>query len=255
MSDEKENILKELRKSGFPTEIKVTEYLKNKSERIMVTPNKCYWRYNNQQSYLDESENKIREIDLCATVYHPHRISFSKDNKLIKLYIECKKSDKAKWVFYTKPPNILQSRILEAVRDAFRDVFSTGKMEKYNPFNDVPDAHKTINPHIGLTYQIVFRDKDDFYTAQMQALKAIFYCEKNSPRKNEKTLIIPVVVFEGGMYRYDMTNKEPELQKIRYLRYRSHGIPESPIPLYVDVVHFDFFPEYINLIEKEIIAL
>ncbi len=254
MSDEKENILKELRKSGFPTEIKVTEYLKNKSERIIFA-NKCYWMYNNQQSYLDESENKIREIDLCATVYHPHRISFSKDNKLIKLYIECKKSDKAKWVFYTKPPNILQSRILEAVRDAFRDVFSTGKMEKYNPFNDVPDAHKTINPHIGLTYQIVFRDKDDFYTAQMQALKAIFYCEKNSPRKNEKTLIIPVVVFEGGMYRYDMTNKEPELQKIRYLRYRSHGIPESPIPLYVDVVHFDFFPEYINLIEKEIIAL
>jgi len=242
LGDVKENILRELRNSGFPTEIKVTEYLKNKSGLNMRAQNTIYWSYKNQESYLDESENKIRSIDLCATVRY-----LTLRNNTIKLYIECKKSDRAKWVFYTKPPPILKYQII--------DVLQIDKINKYNPFDDVPDSYKTINPHIGLTYQITFRKNDDFYSAQMQALKAIYYCENTPPRKNVKTLIIPVVVFEGGMYRYDVTKKDPEIHEIRYLRYQSHGIPESPIPLYVDVVHIDFFSEYINLIEKEIITL
>lgn len=245
MDDVKEKILRDLRNSEFPTEIKVTEYLKNKSERRRTPPNKCYWFYKNQQSYVDESENKIRSIDLCADLRYPTIVSrLNEDMKQIKLYIECKKSDIAKWIFYTKPP----------ARFQLIAVLQWDKEKKYNPFDDVPVAYNTINPHIGLTHQIAFRKNDDFYSAQMQTLKAIFYCENTRPRKNVKTLFIPVVVFEGGMYRYDMTKKEPEIHEIRYLRYQSHGIPESPKQLYIDVVHIDFFSEYISLIEKEIIA-
>jgi len=208
----------------------------------LVAQSKCFWSYKNQESYLDESENKIRSIDLCATVRY-----LTLKNNTIKLYIECKKSDRAKWVFYTKPPPVLKFQILE--------VLQLGEEKKFNPFDNVPDSYKTIQPHIGLTHQITFRRNDDFYTAQMQALKGIYYCEKIPPLKSVNTLYIPVVVFEGGMYRYDVTKQEPELHKIKYLRYQSHGIPESPIPLYVDVVHIDFFSEYMKLIEKEIIAL
>ena len=148
MGDEKENILRELRNTGFPTEIKVTEYLKNKSGPRWPAPNKCYWSYINQQSYVDENENKIRSIDLCATVRYPKPYSFQsdEDSKTMKLYIECKKSDKAKWVFYTKPPSNYK---IFAVRQWSEE-------KKYNPIYDVPDLYNTINTHICLTYQITF---------------------------------------------------------------------------------------------------
>lgn len=249
MGNEKEKILRDLKNSGFPTEIKVTEYLKSKSELNLLAHNKCHWHYINQESYLDGSENKIRSIDLFAIVRWGRILTVKpEENKIIKLYIECKKSDNAKWVFYTKPQSLLAYQVVPILDLSIKDL-------KYNPFDYVPVSYNTIKPHIGLTHQIAFRKNDDFYSAQMQALKAIYYCEKKPQMKDVKTLIIPVVVFEGGMYRYDVTKEDPEIHEIRYLRYQSHGIPESPIPLYVDVVHIDFFSEYIKLIEKEIIAL
>lgn len=246
MCDEKKKILRNLEKTGFPTEIKATKILSLKGEIDLSKP---YWTVVNQQSYYDDSEGKIRTIDILAERLPSISQRMKREEyKVCRLYIECKKSDKEKWIFYVRAsgpyylmPGIIETRRTNEDRKYLKDT--------YNPFDFIPVSYKASNPYIGLSYQIAFRGKDTFYEAQMQALKSLFYSERTIPAPN--FFFIPIVLFDGEMYKYDISGEEEILERISYLRYVSQGIPESPVPVYVDVVDINAFSKYLKIIEDE----
>src|SRR5450759_4211564 len=85
-------VKKEIEKSGLPTEIKATNALNNEG-----------WAVYNEYPYLDNDENKIRALDIVANRAFMRTNSQEEQNDSdCSLYIECKKSDKHSWVFFTQ---------------------------------------------------------------------------------------------------------------------------------------------------------
>jgi len=85
-------IKKEIEKSGFPTELEVTNIMSTKG-----------WDYVPSSLYYDYDENKWREIDnICFTCF-----DLIKSDELyrlcVDLFVECKKSNESAWVFIVPP--------------------------------------------------------------------------------------------------------------------------------------------------------
>lgn len=68
-------------------------------------------------------------------------------------------------------------------------------------------------------------------------------------------MFIPLILYEGGMYRYDYQIDKPHVEKINFIRFVSQGIPEAPIPVFIDVVDIEYFSDYLILIENELNAM
>jgi len=88
MSDkEKKDVLKDIEEQGFPLEVKTSEVLK-----------KYGWEVTNQFSYLDYETKKYRTVDVVAL---KNILESDKMVVDVNLVIECKKSAKKPWVFYS----------------------------------------------------------------------------------------------------------------------------------------------------------
>jgi hypothetical protein len=85
-----EYVINEIKKTGYPLEIKVSEIL-----------NKQYiTQYN--ELFIDEDENKSREIDVTAfslrkNIEQEHIKPYHVQHDVV---IECKKSETKAWVFF-----------------------------------------------------------------------------------------------------------------------------------------------------------
>jgi len=82
MTDTLKNLKEDIIKSGLPTEIQVTNLLRQDN-----------WIVINQYPYVDQKEHKVRTLDILAG-------KLFKNGKLCILYIECKKGVDHPWVFY-----------------------------------------------------------------------------------------------------------------------------------------------------------
>ncbi len=87
--NEKEFILENIKKSGYPLEIEVSSILEKD------------WFVVNNAFYLDKISNKEREIDILANnPFSKHEGSKIKFLCTITLIVECKKSNTHAWVFF-----------------------------------------------------------------------------------------------------------------------------------------------------------
>jgi len=241
-----EKILKELKKSGVPTEIEVTEILENKN-----------WKVANQLGYLDSDENKWRRIDVRAVRAEdlPHSQTYKR--VVMHLYIECKRSEKYPWVFYirrkeempsfpfdlldlvkeTSWPPILVKSFLD--RDWWKDCFHYLKIQvvgviSFEPFN---------------------KGKSKIFEAANQVVKCVkYHSEKNKKllsgmKHSVIVLSYPIIIFNGKLYIY---KKERSVIPVKYVQYLFSYGEENFL---VDVVRLDFLEKYLRILNEEFEAL
>lgn len=275
MAEEKESIesrvKKEIERTGLPTEIKATEIL-----------NKNGWHVFNEYPYLDTDENKVRTLDIVANK------AFLKNSKkpdgkreteidfFCELYVECKKSEKHSWVFFTEtsPEPFIKFALDRLAYDVTYRTFNAAvrayvqshkrvkvsDLEKRTSiFSRIPVRFETFTYKIALSQQPVFCNKgskDDFYEAVMQVLKSLSHEEKEkahgkSSEFSPKDIVIPVILFDGFLFECYYQKGQIRTPQINYTRYLAHGLPNQRLPALIDVMTSDYFPTYLRRIEKE----
>jgi len=248
MSNLEDRVKKEIEKTGLTTEIKVTKILKDND-----------WSVHNEYPYLDAEENKIRLLDIKAVKYilTPNESDNSSTSKSsCELYIECKKSTKQSWVFYTEtvPYSYLELTLDKLVAESFGKVFNASieseKNAQINIFTRIPTKFKKLDYRVALSHKTIFGEKDDFYNAQMQILKALHH-EASLEEITKEMTIIPIIIFDGNLFECNYKLNELHVTKTNYTRYLSYGLPSQEIPALIDVVALEHFPKYIKMIEKE----
>lgn len=260
MSSFEEKVKKEILKTGLPTEIKATTILKNVG-----------WSVFNEYPYLDKDENKIRTLDIMAKKQFLKADNIKADDSTkissaCELYIECKKSSKQTWVFYTEqlPLSFLKyyiSRIVDDVLSKYRfPKLSTqhkikNQTKHANVFSKIPLSFKGLEYKIALSQQNVFSDKKEFYEGKMQVLKALRHKDEEDKAKPKKTSfpvnVIPIILFDGHIFECYYEGRKLITPEIEYTRYLAHGLPNQRYPALIDVMTLNYFPKYLNIIEKE----
>jgi hypothetical protein len=236
----------------------------------------------NEYPYLDTDENKVRTLDIVANK------AFLKNNNAkpngeteidfsCELYIECKKSEKHSWVFFTEtsPAPFIKFALGRLVDDAIYGTFNAvarayaesqkqvkvKDLEKRTSiFSRIPVRFETFRYKIALSQQPVFcskGSKDDFYEAVMQVLKSLSHEEKEKARGESseflpKDIVIPVILFDGFLFECYYQKGQIRTPKINYTRYLAHGLPNQRLPALIDVMTSDYFPTYLRRIEKEL---
>jgi len=234
MSSLEERVKKEVEKSGMPTEIKVARILR-----------KYDWLVRNQFAYLDTAENKLRSVDIKASKLEPIKDTLL--SKEITLYIECKKSIKQSWAFYTE-----EFTSLDFIHFLIRHHASNSSV-----FQLVPTEHKIIKSRIAYSYQILFDRKDDFYEAQMQVLKSLKYSEVYDTKTETETILkqrilYPIIVFDGQIFNCNLVDEDIKISEIQFVRYLSNGLSEDYTPVLIDVMTLTYLPIYLEALQIEL---
>lgn len=264
-------VKKEIEKTGLPTEIMATEALNAED-----------WTIFNEYPYLDMDENKVRTLDIVADK------SLSKKNREMEsdlacyLYIECKKTDRSSWVFYTQTtpvPFVLLSidqlsynvvagtfnRVIEAYEESNKELTVEGA--GMSIFSRIPVRLESLSYKIALSQQQVSINdrkrgskgaKDEFYEALMQVLKTLSDRERNAKSGKESKIrvgdvVIPIIIFDGLLFECFFENGKLKVSKIDYTRYLSHGLPNQKLPALIDVMTAEYFPTYLKKLSEELI--
>lgn len=239
-----EKILKRIKESGYPVEIKATDILKEKG-----------WKVANQVGYLDEDEHKWRPIDIRAIRAEDVRHSPTYKRLLIHLYIECKRSPESPWVFYIREkaempfspfdlvfllktaswPPVLPKSFLEI--DQWKNCF-----------------HYLRHENVGVISFEPFRgEKSKVFEACYQVVKSAKYFLKTRdfPRLSRLkesifSIIYPVIIFDGNLY--GLYDQDGPLKPLNYLQYLIDYKEEEFL---IDIVQLDFLREYIETVNEE----
>ena len=201
-TDLSNKILTEISKTGFPLELRVSNYL-HKNDYLVA--NNIY--------YVDLDEGKGRELDIRAL--KNYEIKKEKNTFYCRnwYFIECKKSKKKPWVFFTSP---------QTPYDV--DLFRLGcKGSMYSPTEGwhVPEImsklHK-IHPFInatnfGRSYMEAFKDFESGKAILNSLVSSAKSVAMAKFKESENTSIginhyYPIVVFEGDLYEAYLDNDE-----------------------------------------------
>jgi hypothetical protein len=270
MSDFEEKVKKEIEKTGLPTEILATKALKDNG-----------WNVFNEYPYLDREENKIRTLDINAnktflTKTLNSNKTQSKIELLCELYIECKKSVKSSWVFFTEPmpESFIKFSIERLTYDVVYGIYNEAlraylksnenleieaSEEPITIFSKIPVRFEKIEYKIALSHQAVFGNKEnkkEFYEAVMQLLKSLYHrdleeANSTSPKTSIKNnIILPIILFNGNLFECYYDKGQLCTPQIQYTRYLAHGLPNQRLPALIDVMPLDYFPNYLKLIQE-----
>jgi len=257
-----ENYLKDLiNRSGKPLEIRISSLLDNRWKNV-----------SNQDTFVDQDEKKLREIDICA-FDGPKRI----DNIELEttLVIECKRTEAFSWVFFSRPfkysKEDVAGQYLDEIQMAAKNAERT---EVMNSILMKTQLHYEHAETVAVTYeafktgdakQSQFReDQSAIFEAQNQLKSYVEYAIDQSIR--ERVSIIPYtiemyfpsIVFRGKMYEAIVRGDEMELRESKHLILKS--LYKSPHSIYersilIDVVSEEYFDSYQELIRNDIFAL
>lgn len=248
-------IIDEIKMSGYPLEIRITNVLKSYG-----------WIVLNQECYVDYETGKLRTIDIIAT----KRVDISKssifDRILIELIIECKHSLERHWVFF----------IGEKEREfkfPIMIVKNIGKPKKeisyYDVNNILANSHyyKLQSPdNVAIVSHETFKGEkkpSTIFEATNQVLKALIY-QYTKSRKMISTnlspsiLIIfyPIIIFDGYMFKCRIEDNEPKIFETDYIQYivnhRALDNPFSTECYLIEVMKDKFLPKYLQKIDEEL---
>ncbi|WP_340400619.1 hypothetical protein [Paenibacillus sp. FSL H8-0079] len=111
MSELTNKIIQDIKKTGFPFELKAAEIIK-----------KCDWTLSYNNFYIDKDENKGREIDLiaeCTVATEDFNSTHFVETSMI-FPIELKQANQHPWIFFTTEQNVYEK---------FHDFYSIIKHE------------------------------------------------------------------------------------------------------------------------------
>jgi hypothetical protein len=262
-----EHIINEIKKSGYPLEIEVSNLLDNEGFIAFNT------RY-----YFDEELQIGRDIDIQA---FPIEVDLDFASLPVSgrmdLVIECKKSTSQAWIFYTRkrlPVNSIyiggqyHTTMLKP-KEYFEDSFNNRFQNKYlalhyNKFSRIGIAFQEIKiGKIGKNEKIAKNEKSglkEIFEATNQLVNFICYethqiykrlanLPKSRSVKELAMLLFPIIVFDGGMFEVVFDSEEPILTQTNHVLLETHyrcpycGEVESYT---IDVVHRSYFQQFLK---------
>lgn len=260
-----DRVLKELERTGYPTEIMAASFLEQQQWGVIHNP-----------TYLDESEQISREYDVRAYKGVEREAGGRRLVLGIYLILECKKSDKP-WVFFTTSTdqNIKKGhrlgKLIQSPYDHNRHIFWSEYAGQPSIISD--DDWRSFHHYFqqerwARTYYEPFKgqDKSDtspmIYGAVSSATKAVMFNLTEQGLSNEWVPIYyPVIVFDGNLFDARVHGKEETelvasdhiVLKHQYTTpsTRAHRRGSNVHEFLVDVVREPFFAEYIDLIQRE----
>ena len=268
---EMERIIRDIKKSGFPLEIKTSSILEADG-----------WAVHNQEGYLDADENKWRTIDIMAhkSIEIPDSSAYSRLH--ISLIIECKKSNKP-WVFYVREkegtrtfaPLMACGLVKQASKPwlhplhmekwvdflhYYSPYFKTIAVIPYEPFKDRKrsDIFEATNQLIKALHYDMERTHDFF--AREEARESLRTIESLPKREHPSVkmlcLFYPIIVFDGKLYKLTYDDEKTKLFPSEYIQYLiSYRSPRISDLFVMDIFNQSFAEKYLKLINNEITLL
>lgn len=238
--DLKTKIIKDIKKSGFLSEMKTSAMLiKNGWSNIHAA-----------ETFLDKDFNKSREIDITT-----YKAKYDKEYKIslgIHLIIEIKKTSKPWIIFCQESHSTIYSGIGWGHIN-FADNITPSQLS----FDDINLKNRHANSHLfGTSYYEAFKkptDNSQVYSALMTCCKAAVHSKKlnswaveenkkyNANKNHDLDFFLPIVVLDGLMFQSTLdTDGEISLKEVDY----------SPITLNYSSMNYKettFYPEIITL--------
>nr|WP_154958898.1 hypothetical protein [Paenibacillus xylanexedens] len=246
----KENILKEIKKTGFPFELSVSNNFANNS-----------WSIDFNSYYIDKDEKKGREIDLIAGLHRQKTTNQQYIEFNWKMVIEIKQSLEKPWVFFTTKTNNFEKSLGFSRTIAMTD-FSTPR----------PDIHKIflefgtkLNNRTGRSfYEALAKEnkRDDIYKAISGVVKATSHLVESTDIESYADKLLyyyePVIIFNGNLFEaYLDENNNIEVKQVdnmqlsfKYLSPNYDGKRYT-----IQIVTFNTLPDFIEKTEKKINAI
>lgn len=241
MSDLNKKLIEDIRKTGYPTELKVS--------KIFELNN---WSVKENEYFIDEDENKGREIDLRA-----HSNQYIDDLYYIcfwsMLSVEIKKSSKP-WVIFTSNKRRTDTGgygLLNHMHNINKDILR---------YEDIMKKHPSSKQEsIGRTEYVAFTKNDpQIFSAVLSSTKASIanhraareHKEAYNETSYDAVFYSPVVVIEGKLYESYLNNcNEIEVKEVNHLVYSfNYASPSYQSRQYlVDIVTLDGLEDYLTL--------
>ena len=239
----KNKLIQEIEKTGYPTEIKVGN--------ILI---KDKWEVQYNRYYIDRDKQEGREIDITAFT---NIIESDKCTVGLHLICEVKKSINKPWIIFSTQKEYIEDGIFLKMRYSNKNIDNLLPIEMANTIYNIE--------RIGRSYCQSFKSSNyntDIFEALTSVIKASEYLiERNkhpSPlleALRENILVIefidPIVVLDGLLYEYYLGHKnELELKEINHIPV-SFGYISPAYKRYdylVDIVTLDELP---NLLIKK----
>jgi hypothetical protein len=256
-------LMQKVKESGYPLEIEISSLLDN--EFVIF----------NTQYYYDEELKQGRDIDIYAipNIRLEEYTMYDIEDQLrpfslrTDLAVECKKSEKHAWVFYSRPHKFPGFTSLSGqYRDNFSQINNSSVMLlffsyihlHYDGFKDIAIAYDEIKK------EGKEKSRREIFEAINQLVKYICYeIDRPSGRKvlDEKfliTLFFPVVVFDGDMYSVVIESNEPKLSKSNHVLMETHyrsPTTEQENSFLIDVVQRSYFPEFMKILRSDFLSI
>ena len=247
--DEFERIKNDIKKSGFPLEIEVSEVLKRHE-----------WRVLNQQYYFDRDERKVRTIDILAYVADHSQVGDYKPFH-VSLIIECKSSSKP-WVFWTTQKNKeLFSFPVTLVKHWAKPRGITRERKMYYDWLKWMSYSHIYSPDLDrvalIHYEPFKKGKGrEIFEASNQVMKALSFelmrdkeCTLKVPDLHPLFILYPVIVFDGHLFELRTENGDLKLLPVKYLQYSTSTLGESFL---IEVIKKEFLSTYLEKLKAEI---
>lgn len=259
---EKDSILKDLEKSGYPLEIKATLILESNG-----------WSVLNQEGYLDIETGKWRTINILAHKNFEIPDSLAYERLHLSLVVECKKSDEP-WIFFTRDKKGLRTfhpiAAWGLIKVESKPLLHPLQFEKVTDYFHYyfPEFEKIgIIPYEPFIKKEKGEGKSIIFEAKNQVLKSLLYereqsrrfCAMEEAREKVRTnlkttnlliILYPLVIFDGHLYELEYIEGKPKLTLSKYIQYlTSFGFPR-PEEFVIDIVEIGFLKEYLRMLDE-----
>jgi hypothetical protein len=257
MSELKERIINDLKKSGFIKELELARML-----------SKNGWNPHLNDTYLDKDTNVSREIDIIGSKMGP--VAYEKLKLWLDLVIECKKTTNPWVIFSNKDENFLKFHLnpgWSLIHGGEKYIKNGGIFPPR-----VIDKHFMRNncDRIGSAFHDAFkepRETSKIFQAVITACKAAadkVTIHGASPKWDDYdeealthlTFYHPIVVVDGPLYEVHLNEEsEAEVNEVDWIpttyRYSSRNYADSGnVSFHCDIVRFEFFQQYLQKVDK-----
>lgn len=194
------------------------------------------WKIHSKVSYLDDVEQKPREIDFVAT---QHRESHNPRGNQVAVVVECKYlNHDVKFWLRDNPKNHKAYFIDGYIADDF--FLNDGRFHFFSPAKVAVTLEEDAK-------------KDKMYEAIMQASKSLMFLRQSPQILYTKGLFYPIVVYKGNGELLDQDGNQ--IQNVLYYHeypWRDQKTQSTTTRgLYVDIIHESNLEKYLDEVFKK----
>ncbi|OCX54219.1 hypothetical protein BEL04_08140 [Mucilaginibacter sp. PPCGB 2223] len=254
-----DKIRAEIKKSGFPLELELTEKLRNE-DNVLVFSNITF----------QNGEKSIRELDVVA-IFQDQDNEWSNGPVGSQLLIECKKTDKYPWVFFEEVYDPLTILGIVQKIDYSTDLKIEGRGSVL-----IGGANTELNQHFyddiniskARTYFEALKGSNDstIYKAVMNIFQGRKYLKELFSRQYENRIVHSdkartflrqyVIVLDGNLVLASKNTDDFDLQNVNHVILRSMDTDSKTSDylfgdeVLIDVITREYFDTYVELTKK-----